>query len=309
MPAPHVDADPVTASLVDRALVAGTDDEALELLAQAAERDGFARRHPTHWDDPIPNYSRLTELHAALRLRAFDEEEAGDPRAAAETLLMAVRLGRLLKDGDSSVFDFMTGISLMEPDALHALALRHAQDLELQAWLYDELGEVALERSGARVFALDCRLTEGVFRDPPQDLMSQGILGPLLTYNPHDTVQWHRASCHADQDQLAEVWVERSNPVSPSYWDDAGLERWLHNPSGRMLLDTATPDRTSLAAREDIVLTKLAGLRAVAGLRAGLEVDLTDPMGGTFMRDDRSVTSAHHGQRLAGTEDLDWPLQ
>ena len=120
---PHLLADPVTASLVDQALAASTDEEALELLTRASTREGFARRHPTTWDASVPNYVRLNELRAALRFRAFDDESA-DPKAAAETLLVALRLGRLLKDGDSTVFDFMAGVSLMEPDALHALALQ-----------------------------------------------------------------------------------------------------------------------------------------------------------------------------------------
>jgi hypothetical protein len=279
------------------------DEAALALIEQASLREGLAVPHIATWDGESVDFIALLELRASQRLRARELEHEGDVLGAAEALWTVMRIGALLKDGDTDLLGWANGMAWMQPEDLRELALRHADDDALHAWLHERLATLPIERSAARALTLECRLTESLLSDKKA---FDGINTSPLLYDLDATLAWHRATCRSELAVIALPLDERSRPPQLSLLD--GPERFIHNPAGRQLLSMAGMDRFAMAEREDRLVATLHGFKALVALRVGMEPSLDDGLGGTLVVSDTEVWSTRDGSVLQGeTVSLRWP--
>ena len=127
--------------------------------------------------------------------------------------------------------------------------------------------------------------------------------GPTFLYDADVTTAWHREWCRSLLAELDKPLAQRAAPQPRSLWNGAGLGRYLHNPTGRILLDIAMPDLLSIASREDLLVARHAG--QTAALSGGAEGD--DGLGGRLRLEGDELVGSLDGEEVGGkTARLRW---
>lgn len=287
----------------------------IELLRAALEEtDGLVYPQPSRPDDEPPPLRPFVTAARAWLLAAWSEAEVGALSEAVTEMLLVQRLGLRFIEGDSGLVGTMVGV------AIEGLARRELGELlQIYGSEHPELYESAarglqVPQAGfaARALASEASLMELflVASGPPTE--------PIVAwgYDEDVTRVWFRLRMQAEVDRAALPRHERPTDDLPLPWNTASSSLgWLHNRSGRILLDVATGNYADVATREDAAIAgaRLEQLRIAvrryalahdgaipsdqeALVPAQLAAPLVDPFDGQLLRlDPTAVWSVGEG--------------